>query len=302
MASGSLIQRSAAFVALGTVVALLLVAAPARAFCRSNSCDPSRGETCFRDDNECLHGGKPLSWASSCATFAVQRDGSARHHIDAVAFEALITRAFATWMAAECSASERPSISVTSLGQVSCDADEYNQTQGNANIYMFRDDEWLKPGADIVYALTSTQYNPNTGEIRDVDTEVNGTMDALTNSNPEDGADLPSIITHEVGHFLGLDHSTDELTTMYKAYQAGGRSLRDLSADDIAGICTIYPPGRVAENDDCGPRHGFRRECSAEEGCGCRVGPARAGPTGAAVGLLTFALLLLRRRSKMTFV
>jgi hypothetical protein len=299
MVSGRLIRQSATLVALGTFVATLLATAPARAFCRSNSCDPSRGEVCFSDIEGCLQGGMPLEWASSCTTFAVQRDGSPKHQIDAAAFEEVITRAFATWMAAECSATARPSISVSSLGQVACNTPQYNEGHANANVYMFHDEEWPRPDADQVYAITTTKYDWKTGEIYDVDTEVNGTMDTITNSDPEDGADLPSIITHEAGHFLGLDHSRDPLATMFRRYEAGGRSLRELAADDIAGICTIYPPERLPASDDCTPRFGFSGECWEEEGgCGCRVGGSRPGRAGAATSLAAFALLLLRRRGR----
>ena len=51
--------------------------------------------------------------------------------------------------------------------------------------------------------------------------------------------DLATVILHEVGHALGLGHSTDALSVMYPAYQ--GLNLT-LGADDIAGIQAIYGP------------------------------------------------------------
>src|SRR5262249_16874801 len=49
--------------------------------------------------------------------------------------------------------------------------------------------------------------------------------------------DLYSVLLHETGHALGLDHSTDSGAVMYP-YLMGVYS--GLSADDVAGIQAIY--------------------------------------------------------------
>ncbi len=49
-----------------------------------------------------------------------------------------------------------------------------------------------------------------------------------------------SVITHELGHFLGLNHTrTDNLGTMFAAYLPDG-SQRTLGRDDKIGICEVY--------------------------------------------------------------
>lgn len=58
--------------------------------------------------------------------------------------------------------------------------------------------------------------------------------------------DLQGILTHEIGHVLGLDHTgTAETATMTIWNDAGetlgGLSLRTLSADDEIGVSTLYP-------------------------------------------------------------
>ena len=58
-----------------------------------------------------------------------------------------------------------------------------------------------------------------------------------SNNNPPSGIDLISVALHELGHSLGLGHSSDTNAVMY-AYYGGIR--RDLRTDDINGIQAIY--------------------------------------------------------------
>ena len=54
------------------------------------------------------------------------------------------------------------------------------------------------------------------------------------------GTDLQSIATHEIGHMLGLDHSPQRAATMYYAYQPGNVA-RSLAGDDLGGVSALYP-------------------------------------------------------------
>lgn len=64
---------------------------------------------------------------------------------------------------------------------------------------------------------------------------------------------LAELLTHEVGHTLGLGHSSEDPNeldpslhdaTMYYAAHFDGRGAM-LKSDDIAGICALYPSGRT---------------------------------------------------------
>jgi hypothetical protein len=78
------------------------------------------------------------------------------------------------------------------------------------------------------------------GALHDADVHVN----AVTWTFSEDGAkgrpDFRSIVTHELGHAIGLAHSTDAAATMWASY-GGGLAWRSPEADDRAGVCTLYP-------------------------------------------------------------
>src|SRR5262249_40502589 len=85
-----------------------------------------------------------------------------------------------------------------------------------------------------------------------------------------------SIVTHESGHFLGLAHSHDQTATMWPVYNEHTTNLRNISPDDVAGICAIYPPGSI-ETCDPTPRHGFSTECASAGAAPWTLGPCGAG-------------------------
>ena len=248
----------------------------------------------------------PIWWRNACVSYDIQQDASAQVPYD-VAVQSFAT-AFAKWTAAACPGGGHPSVAVDNLGQVACDDVHYNDNttgQGNQHVIIFRDKTWPHAGdMNNTLGLTTVTYDPDTGEVYDADMEINSTV-ALTVAGPvpSNGTDFLSIITHEAGHFLGMAHSNDDLATMYAHYQPGTTSMRNLTADDTMGICTIYPPGgertvdpRVADGgvvaeDSCDPtpRHGFQSACvdPSKGGGGCAVD----SPPGASTSLPYAALL-----------
>lgn len=67
-----------------------------------------------------------------------------------------------------------------------------------------------------------------------------------TNPSRSGQVDAQSIITHEIGHQLGLGHTLVNGATMYPSY-AGGTGPRTLSQDDIEGVCSLYPGSGAPE-------------------------------------------------------
>lgn len=286
-------RARAQLAALAALVLGLLVSSRAVAFCRTTTCDK-----CTAAPGECVTEGIPLFWPVTCVNYAIQQDASKRVGYDAVS--ATADAAFQVWANATCTGGVAPTLQVANLGPVACDLHQYNDQSttfgGNANIIIFHDDGGNLGVATQQLAITTVTFNVNTGEIYDADIEVDSSKPISTMTPvPSLQYDLQSILTHEVGHFLGLAHSDQpcaagvDCATMDAVYRTGSDDFRTLEADDIAGICTIYPPDRAAVDNACQPRHGFSSECGAlpHKGC-CTTAP---GSPSAGGGVAAFALL-----------
>jgi hypothetical protein len=59
---------------------------------------------------------------------------------------------------------------------------------------------------------------------------------------------IEDIAAHELGHALGLSHSTSTDATMYPSYSYCSQAFRTLSADDIAAAKSLYPTVSAATN------------------------------------------------------
>jgi len=51
--------------------------------------------------------------------------------------------------------------------------------------------------------------------------------------------DLESVAVHEIGHLLGLDHSSEKEAIMFPTLEDGTRKV-ELSRDDIEGVQMLY--------------------------------------------------------------
>jgi hypothetical protein len=273
--------------ALAALFASGLVAAPARAFCRSTTCQGA----CVIDAKGCKASGVPLFWPNRCVGVSLQADGSA--NLDFAAIEVAAEGALAAWSGRFCQGEGEATLLTTRLPDVRCDLTEFDFSGPNANTIIFRDTFWDHDGVENVLAYTTVSFSRTTGEIRGADIDVNTAYNIFTTAEPGGGRvdkDLQSILVHEVGHLLGLAHS-DDVSAVMDAQYAPGSVLRDPQPDDVAALCAAYPPTRQAACD-ASPWGGFNPDCSANlarqrqaareaaEGS-CSIGTGGAPPAGA---------------------
>jgi hypothetical protein len=285
--------------------------APAAAFCRTTTVTTPADFQPAPD--KCWDQGRPLFWKNACVGYSVQRDGSRQVSYEDAA--GMIARAFSKWTSASCptdgTANSRASIDVRDLGPAECKLVQYNQDSPNQHLIVFRDDNWPHNDVNNTLALTTVTFNPDTGEIYDADMEINTYQQSVTLGDPvaPDGYDFESIVTHETGHFLGLAHSGDAHATMFARYLPGSTVMRYLTNDDVAGICTVYPPDGVRATSGAGvpedacdptPRHGLSGACgsgAATSACSRSTVARTTGGQGALpVAVAGGAVVLLRRR------
>lgn len=250
---------------LAVAIAALLSALPAtaEAFCRSTSCT---GE-CERDIDGCKVEGAPLYWPSLCVGFAL--DSRASEHIPLETALELARRSVTTWSSLECPQGEA-TLAFVETPPLDCHVAEFSTDGPNVNVILFQDTQWSYKSADNTLAKTTVTYDKVSGEILDADIELNHAYNELTVGDDAVVYDLESILTHEFGHFLGLDHSIDFDATMNASYNPGSTDLRTIEQDDIAGVCTIYPPGRAATCNPT-PRGGLAESCGPVDDGGCSV-------------------------------
>ncbi len=304
---------------------LLCVTAAGRAsaWCRTTTVkapadyDASSEGRCFEGtDKKTGKPGLPLFWRNACVGYSIQADASRKVAYD-VAADALST-AFTRWTGATCptfgDGRSRTSIDVRDLGPVECENVEYVPRTKNQNVIIFRDNSWPYP--PTVLGLTSVVYSPSTGEIFGADMEINTfQMNPLALQDPvaRDAYDFASVVTHEAGHFLGMAHSEVPGATMFARYSNGQTSMRNLSSDDILGICEVYRPDgersvlveKVFKSPQCDPtpRGGFASTCQeAPSGlvCAGRTSPAppAKGTAWALVALAGVAAVRRRLRKR----
>ncbi len=253
--------------------------------------------------------GIPLEWHRPCSRYNIFADGSRTLPLATV--RTIFETSFSQWESIDCTGvtvDGMPNLEAhLSASASQCDASAYVTGGANVSTIVFVQDWAARDYDSSAYAVTTVWHSTRTGEIYDVDMEINEDghtyADCPAATGCADGrVDLQNVITHEAGHYFGLAHTPVIAASMFASSVAGEVGKRTLKPDDIEGFCTVYPPGHfdgVACNDT--PRGGATLTCGAvDEGCGCSAVGAGTS-TSALVG---FALLALtgvvgaRRRTR----
>lgn len=287
--------------ALFAVVSLLVVllgAPDARAYCRQTACD-AKTEKCQTDENGCPRTGPPLSWRALPLKFRFHAPGSEKLDMDRA--RESIRRAFQTWENVTCKG-KRTSLRFEEGDDIpgSSPLRSKGPAKTSFGIY-FRDEEWPYDDGEESLALTNQTYGKVNGYIDYSAIEVNVTERTFRVTDTETGIDLQAVMTHEVGHYIGLAHSRVEGSIMAPSYcESGDRcngstdDARALADDDIAAVCALYPPSGIA---------GVAYDDPAASSCAMTSGAVAPGAQGwaqhgLAVGSLAglLALVVARRR------
>ena len=186
--------------------------------------------------------GTPLAWADSCVALALNSNGS--EDIDFTDVEDTLLRSLGSWNELECG-----QLVANYQGLVETESVGFVNNGENVNLVMFRDriGSWVND-PDILGLTTLTFCSGVGGEcyfngqILDGDVELNGNdmPFSFEGEETQDFHDLENTLTHELGHFIGLDHSLVQGSTMYASAPPGEIIKRSLAQDDVNGYCSIY--------------------------------------------------------------
>ncbi|MEM1024401.1 MAG: matrixin family metalloprotease [Myxococcota bacterium] len=197
--------------------------------------------------------------------------------------------AFAAW--------EGPACSDMAFRFVGADArfvPGFNE-QGETRNAIALQQDWLYD-ADAI-AITVSTFTTD-GVLLDADIELNGAsfdFVLVEDGCAEEQMDLGNVLTHEVGHLLGLAHPpqtpSNRATTMFATSSPCETAKRSLSTGDVEGLCTIYPSSGQTQVCHGADDLGFE-VVETEDGFG---GCSNLG-AGAGISTLGLALFLLLRR------
>ncbi len=121
-----------------------------------------------------------------------------------------------------------------------------------ANLY----DCWDQQAAAL--AITTTSYDGESGQIHDSDVEFNAQSfyftandgSACTQSTLSQNCvafDVQNTATHEIGHMLGLDHTSAPNSTMNPTAPLGETAKRVVDTGTQSFVCDVYAKGKPAK-------------------------------------------------------
>lgn len=292
-------------VSAGALLVLLTwIAGPERvhAYCRESLASQSQGPC--KDDPTAI----ALFWDRSCMTYVFNAQTFKQIPMGESFVRQTFKSSYQSWADTKCgSSTQTPFLVAQASGTTQTSTSEFLYDVPNESIVVVRTlAEWATlPDHDShALALTLIWHDKKTGEILDVDMELNGGAGTFTDCDKTkcSGAqiDLQNTVTHEAGHLLGLGHSTVPGSTMQASTTSGPEiSKRSLEDDDKAGYCALdLPAGPCSAtnaNCTCTDTRVFPSHHSAT-GCSCNLAQGRGSVPGGVASALLLGWLWQRRR------
>ncbi len=179
--------------------------------------------------------GKSLKWEKIPVKYHIHKD--CYKPIDTEKCKEAVVNSFRTWESPECTRLRFERGEDTEEAKASFNSLDLDS---NRNIIVWYYKDW--PYEPNGIALTTVTYDDRTGKIYDADIELNGYYYRfnVVEETPSTYTDIQNTLTHEIGHMIGLDHTYNSSSVMYPTARAGEIKKRELSQDDIDGVCDIY--------------------------------------------------------------
>ncbi|MFW5878649.1 MAG: matrixin family metalloprotease [Myxococcota bacterium] len=176
--------------------------------------------------------GKELHWVSSEMPVPFFIESTPSNISDGSDIRA-VRNSFAEW--------EKPRCSYLRFEEV----EKAEETGGRAcggqrNTIAWMEQGWPPDLGKAVVGITMTCFEPG-GGILGARIVFNGQHHEWATDGRSSAIDVANVATHEIGHFVGMGHTDVPNTTMWPTTSNGDISQRSLHADDLEGICYLYP-------------------------------------------------------------
>jgi predicted Zn-dependent protease len=152
------------------------------------------------------------------------------------AFVNAIDSSFRTW--------RTPENTVIDFIPMGCTSVSNNRNDG-INTIAFITSDWSFDSSAI--AVTRNFYvsgnSGKAGMILDTDILINAVNFEFTSTGESTKHDIQNILTHEIGHLIGLGHEVDPKdsdATMFASASPGETKKRDLASNDLEGLVAAY--------------------------------------------------------------
>lgn len=213
------------------------------------------------------------------------------------------SRAFAAWSSNTCTDMQFYYQGIVA----SRDSNMVSDSVNHMNTIIFRYDDWDQTECQDAIACTTVVTRRAAGEIIDADIDLNLQEHEFV-LQPIEGStafDLQSVLTHEVGHMLGFDHtqpSHPEAVMWPYASWGDEATRRELAADDVNTLCDTYPVGACPVVNDYGQSACPQSELAG--GCACasagEPNPPQQPWQGGFAGVVGLAVaILVGRKSRV---